>query len=394
MVQLEKPAFNAAAFLAHAGLGRKVVQVVPRETFFSQGDPADSVFYLQDGRAKITVVSQTGKEATVALLSAGDFVGEESLAAAHGLRLATTKAITACTALKISREEMIRVMHEEHEFSDLFLKFLLARSMRTQADLVDQLFNSSEKRLARILLLMAEFGRPSEPQTLIPKISQETLAEMIGTTRSRVSFFMNRFRKLGFIEYDGRIRVHRSLLNVVLHDQLPGDVTEELTGEASAAAGPVGRHASAGTDWKMDTEALSYSRTKGLFVGVAVDGAVIQQDNDSTVAFYGKTVSFRESLSGGVRAPRAATHFLMRLGLLSTRRTSTKLPKRNSQILRHVTPLTSGTMWRSFIIIRHSASAAPREPAWCAGATPSPIQAALRNSIQSLPIYAYPVTLS
>jgi CRP/FNR family transcriptional regulator, cyclic AMP receptor protein len=234
MVQLEMPAFNAAAFLTHSGVGRRVVQLVPRETFFSQGDPADSVFYLQDGRAKITVVSQAGKEATVALLSAGDFVGEESLAAAHGLRLATTAAITACTALKISREEMIRVMHEEHEFSDLFLKFLLARSMRTQANLVDQLFNSSEKRLARILLLMAEFGRPGEPQTLIPKISQETLAEMIGTTRSRVSFFMNRFRKLGLIEYDGRIRVHRSLLNVVLHDQLPGDMTEEASISASS----------------------------------------------------------------------------------------------------------------------------------------------------------------
>jgi len=227
MVQLEKPALDAAAFLNHAGQGRKVVQLVPRETFFSQGDPADSVFYLQDGRAKITVVSQAGKEATVALLSAGDFVGEESLAAVHGLRLATTKAITACTALKITREEMIRVMHEELEFSDLFLKFLLARSMRTQADLVDQLFNSSEKRLARILLLMAEFGKSSEPSTLIPKISQETLAEMIGTTRSRVSFFMNRFRKLGLIDYDGHIRVHRSLLNVVLHDQLPGDAHED-----------------------------------------------------------------------------------------------------------------------------------------------------------------------
>lgn len=226
MVQLEKPAFDAAAFLAHAGLGRKIVRLAPKETFFSQGDPADSVFYLQDGRAKITVVSQTGKEATVALLSAGDFVGEESLAALHGFRLATTTAITACTALQIGREEMIRVMHEEHEFSDLFLKFLLARSMRTQADLVDQLFNSSEKRLARILLLMAEFGTSSEPEVLIPKISQETLAEMIGTTRSRVSFFMNRFRKLGLIEYDGRIRVHRSLLNVVLHDQLPGDATQ------------------------------------------------------------------------------------------------------------------------------------------------------------------------
>ena len=153
-------------------------------------------------------------------------MGEESLAAAHGLRLATTEAITACTALKITREEMIRVMHEEHEFSDLFLKFLLARSMKTQADLVDQLFNSSEKRLARILLLMAEFGKSSESETVIPKISQETLAEMIGTTRSRVSFFMNRFRKLGLIEYDGRIRVRRSLLNVVLHDQLPGDATD------------------------------------------------------------------------------------------------------------------------------------------------------------------------
>ena len=226
MVQPEKPAFDSAAFLTHAGLGRRVVQLAPRETFFSQGDPADSVFYLQDGRAKITVVSQTGKEATIALLSGGDFVGEESLAAADGLRLATTKAITACTALKISREEMIRVMHEEHEFSDLFLRFLLARSMRTQADLVDQLFNSSEKRLARILLLMAEFGTATGPNTVIPRISQETLAEMIGTTRSRVSFFMNRFRNLGLIEYDGRIRVHRSLLSVVLHDQLPGEAHE------------------------------------------------------------------------------------------------------------------------------------------------------------------------
>jgi CRP/FNR family transcriptional regulator, cyclic AMP receptor protein len=223
MVHIEKPAFDAATVLTHAGLGQRVVHLAPKEAFFSQGDPADSVFYLQDGRAKITVVSQSGKEATIALLSAGDFVGEESLAAVHGLRLATTEAITDCVALKIPREEMIRVMHEEHELSDMFLKFLLARSMRTQADLIDQLFNSSEKRLARILLLMAEFGKSAEPNTLIPRISQETLAEMIGTTRSRVSFFMNRFRKLGFIEYDGRIRVHRSLLNIVLHDQLPGD---------------------------------------------------------------------------------------------------------------------------------------------------------------------------
>jgi len=219
MVELEKPGFDAAAFLANAGLGRRIVQLAPKQPFFSQGDPADSIFYLQRGRAKVTVVSPAGKEATITLLSAGDFVGEESLAAVSGLRLATAVAVTACTALKIKRDEMVRVIHEEHDFSDLFLKFLLARSMRIQADLVDQLFNSSEKRLARILLLMAEFGTPGEPEPLIPRISQETLAEMVGTTRSRVSFFMNRFRKLGFIEYKGRIRVHKSLLNVVLHDQ-------------------------------------------------------------------------------------------------------------------------------------------------------------------------------
>jgi CRP-like cAMP-binding protein len=150
-------------------------------------------------------------------------VGEEALSAAPGLRLSTATAITACSALKIGREEMIHVMYREHQFSDLFLKFLLARSMRSQADLVDQLFNSSEKRLARILLLMAEYGEPGEPETQIPPISQETLAEMIGTTRSRVSFFMNRFRKLGFIEYNGRIQVHKSLLKVVLHDRMPSD---------------------------------------------------------------------------------------------------------------------------------------------------------------------------
>jgi CRP-like cAMP-binding protein len=218
---LVHPAFDTAAFLANAGLGRRIVQLAPKQTFFSQGDPADSVFYLQKGRARVTVVSTAGKEATITLLSAGDFIGEGALAAVPGLRLSTATAVTACTALKIRREEMARVIHEEHDFSDLFLKFLLARSMRTQADLVDQLFNSSEKRLARILLLMAEFGKPGEPETMIPKISQETLAEMIGTTRSRVSFFMNRFRNLGFIEYNGRIQVHKSLLNVILHDHLP-----------------------------------------------------------------------------------------------------------------------------------------------------------------------------
>ena len=221
MVENEKPGFDAAGFLANAGLGRRIVQLKPKERFFTQGEPADSVFYLQRGRGKLTVVSNTGKEATITLLAAGDFVGEEALAAPGGLRLVSATAISACTALKIRRDEMVRVMHEEHKFSDLFLKFLLARSMRIQADLVDQLFNSSEKRLARILLLMAEYGKPGEPEMLIPKISQQTLAEMIGTTRSRVSFFMNRFRKLGFIDYDGRIRVHKSLLNVILHDQAP-----------------------------------------------------------------------------------------------------------------------------------------------------------------------------
>jgi len=215
-------ALNPVAFLTGAGLGRGI-ELKPKENFFSQGDAADSVYYLQKGRAKLTVVSKVGKEATITLLSARDFVGEEALAAFAGLRLATATAVTQCSALKIMRDEMVRAMHEEHAFSDLFLSFLLARSMRIQADLVDQLFNSSEKRLARILLLMAEFGKPGEPETLIPPITQETLAEMIGTTRSRVSFFMNRFRKLGFIEYNGRIRVHKSLLNVILHDQLPDD---------------------------------------------------------------------------------------------------------------------------------------------------------------------------
>jgi CRP-like cAMP-binding protein len=211
-------AFDPIAFLANAGLGRKIVQVKPNRTFFAQGSHADAIFYLQTGRAKLTVVSKEGKEATIALVSAGEFLGEESLASIGGRHMASATAITACTAMDVERSEMIRVMHEEHAFSDLFLKFLLTRSMRTQADLVDQLFNNSEKRLARILLLMAEFGKPGEPESLIPKITQETLAEMVGTTRSRVSFFMNRFRKLGFIEYNGRIRVHKSLLNVVLHD--------------------------------------------------------------------------------------------------------------------------------------------------------------------------------
>ena len=219
--------FDPAVFLAHAGIGRRIVELNANENFFTQGDQADSVFYLQHGRAKITVVSQFGKEATTTLLSSGDFVGESALASVPGLRLSTATALCKSTALKIAREEMIQVMHQEHAFSDLFLKFLLERSMRTQADLVDQLFNNSEKRLARILLLMAQFGKPGEPETFIPPITQETLAEMIGTTRSRVSFFMNRFRAFGFIDYNGRIQVHKSLLNVVLLDQLPEHNSEK-----------------------------------------------------------------------------------------------------------------------------------------------------------------------
>jgi len=233
-------AFDPATFLANAGLGRRIVRLKAKNSFFVQGSPADCVYYLQSGRAKLTVVSKSGKEATITLLNAGEFIGEESIAGAVGLRMATATAVTACTALKIERSEMIRILHEEHAFSDLFLKFLLARSMRTQADLIDQLFNSSEKRLARILLLMAEFGEPGEPETLIPPITQETLAEMIGTTRSRVSFFMNRFRKLGFIEYNGRIHVHKSLLNVILHDQTSEDSSVEppLFGNQAGLARP------------------------------------------------------------------------------------------------------------------------------------------------------------
>ncbi len=231
-VQPEKPGFDTAAFLANAGLGRTIIQLAPKEPFFTQGAPADAVFYLQEGRARTTVVSPSGKEATITLLSAGDFVGEEALAATAGLRRSAATAITACTALRISREEMIGAMHVEHSFSDLFMKAMLDRSMRIQGDLVDQLFNSGEKRLARILLLMAGFDKPGEPDQYIPKISQATLAEMIGTTRSRVSFFMNRFRKLGFIEYNGRIKVHKSLLNAVPLGNVPELDPERNMGSA------------------------------------------------------------------------------------------------------------------------------------------------------------------
>jgi CRP/FNR family cyclic AMP-dependent transcriptional regulator len=212
------------------GKGLKAVDLKAKGTFFRQGDKADSVFYLRSGRAKMTVVSDKGKEATITLLRPGDFIGEEAIAEGAGIRLASATAITNCEALKIERAEIIRLLEHEHGFTGLFLTFLLARSMRTQADLVDQLFNSSERRLARILLLLAEYDKEGEPEMLIPPITQETLAEMVGTTRSRVSFFMNRFRKLGLIDYNGRIRVNKSLLNVVLYDTLPpGNATQPAT---------------------------------------------------------------------------------------------------------------------------------------------------------------------
>jgi CRP-like cAMP-binding protein len=233
MAEVGSMTFDLATFLEKAGVGRILVHLKPNQSFFSQGDPADAIFYLRTGRVKLTVVSPDGKEATVALLSSGEFIGEESLASVGGLHLATATAIDVCSALRIAREEMIRVMHEESDFSEMYLKFLLARSMRTQADLVAQLFDSSERRLARILLLLAEFGEPGSPEPLIPPITQKTLAEMVGTTRSRVSFFMNRFRKLGLIEYDGRIRVNRSLLNVVLHDQFTERNPERPSGSAT-----------------------------------------------------------------------------------------------------------------------------------------------------------------
>jgi CRP/FNR family cyclic AMP-dependent transcriptional regulator len=222
-------AFDPIEYLAHAGLGRKLIRFKAKHTFYSQGGPSDSIFYIHSGRAKLTVVSKKGKEATVTLLAAGDFVGEESLSATAHFRIATARAITTCIVLRIESGEMHRVLHQEHAFSDFFMKFMLARGIRTQADLIDQLFNSSERRLARILLLMADYGKSGEPTALIPPVTQETLAEMIGTTRSRVSFFMNRFRKLGYIDYKGRIRVHKSLLNVVLRDQLPQENSSRPT---------------------------------------------------------------------------------------------------------------------------------------------------------------------
>jgi len=206
------------SFLAKIGVGKKDVAFPKKQTVFAQGDVADSVFYIQEGKVRLSVVSKIGKEATLGILSEGEFFGEGSLAG-QALRMGSATAMTDCELLRIDKKAMMEALHREHEFSDVFVAYLLARNIRYEEDLVDQLFNSSEKRLARVLLLLAHFGKEGVPETVIPKISQETLADMVGTTRSRVSFFMNRFRKLGFVDYGGDgLQVHSSLLNVVLHD--------------------------------------------------------------------------------------------------------------------------------------------------------------------------------
>jgi len=211
--------FDPKTFLSTINGGRKIEGYLKKEIIFSQGDPSDAVFYIKEGKVALTVVSKTGKEATIGILSEGDFFGEGCLAG-QPLRLCSAAAMTECSVMRIDKKSMMEVLHREHAFSDMFVAYLLTRNIRYEADLVDQLFNSSEKRLARILLLLAHFGKDGKPETLVPKVSQETLAEMIGTTRSRVNFFMNRFRKLGFIDYDGGsgLQVHSSLLNIVLHD--------------------------------------------------------------------------------------------------------------------------------------------------------------------------------
>lgn len=218
MSKNSSPSFDAKSFLARVGTGRSIVKLRKGQTVFSQGEPADAVFYVQKGRVKVTVVSEQGKEAVVAILGADEFVGEGCLAG-QTQRISTVAAMTEAVLMRLEKAPLVAVIHEEPAFSEMFIAHLLARTLRIEADLVDQLFNSSERRLARLLLLLANFGKESRPEPIIAKISQETLAEMIGTTRSRVSYFMNKFRKLGFIHYNGGIEVHSSLLNAVLHEQ-------------------------------------------------------------------------------------------------------------------------------------------------------------------------------
>jgi CRP/FNR family transcriptional regulator, cyclic AMP receptor protein len=213
----EKRAFDAQAFLDSAGVARKVKEFKRAELIYAQGADADSIIYLQSGGVKLTVVNEVGKEAVVAILGPGDFFGEGCMAG-QSVRIGTATAITPSTMLIIEKAEMLKLLHEEHELSDRFIRFMLARNIRIEEDLIDQLFNSSEKRLARTLLLLARYGKEDQPHGVLPKISQETLAEMVGTTRSRVNFFMNKFRKLGFIKYNGGLQINTSLLSVVLHD--------------------------------------------------------------------------------------------------------------------------------------------------------------------------------
>jgi len=212
-----KPSFDVTIFLAKIGKGRKIVRVRKKQQIYVQGASCNSVFYIQKGKVRLTVVSKAGKEATIAILNASDFFGEGALAG-QTRRIGSAEAMEDCVLMRIEKGAMLLALHRENKLSDMFMGYLLGRNLRYEADLVDRLFNSSEKRLARILLLLARFGKEGSPEKVIPKISQETLAEMVGTTRSRVSFFMNRFRKLGFIKYNGELEIHSSLLNVVLHD--------------------------------------------------------------------------------------------------------------------------------------------------------------------------------
>jgi CRP/FNR family transcriptional regulator, cyclic AMP receptor protein len=212
-----KKSFNAQDFLSSAGVARKVEKFAKKEKIFAQGDPCKNVLYIQEGGVRLSVVNEIGKEAVVAVLGPGDFFGEGCLAG-QPIRIGTATAITATTILLIEKKEMVRVLHAEHAFSDRFISYMLSRNLRVEEDLIDQLFNSTEKRLARTLLLLARYGSVDKPQTLLPKISQEMLAEMVGTTRSRVNVFMNKFRKLGFIRYNGKIQINTSLLSIVLHD--------------------------------------------------------------------------------------------------------------------------------------------------------------------------------
>jgi CRP/FNR family transcriptional regulator, cyclic AMP receptor protein len=214
---VKAPVFNAQAFLDSAGVARRIVEYRKSQKIYSQGEPAKNVLYIQEGGIKLSVVNEVGKEAVVAMLGPGDFFGEGSMAG-QLVRIGTATAITPTTLLVIEKKEMVRMLHTEHAFSDRFVAYMIARNIRIEQDLIDQLFNSSEKRLARTLLLLARYGKEDQPQKMLPKVSQETLAEMIGTTRSRVNFFMNKFKKLGFIKYNGGLHINTSLLSVVLHE--------------------------------------------------------------------------------------------------------------------------------------------------------------------------------